>query len=89
MNLTQERKLSIRHKVEPLLAALDPQLKLVEILVESTRQYLGFVVQHFDRPMVLRVEWITYSSINPEELKEHLAEQIRQKLKKKKSKPFF
>ena len=40
MNLTQERKLRIRQKVEPLLAALDPQLKLVEILVESTRQLL-------------------------------------------------
>ena len=82
MNLTQERKLRIRQKVEPLLAALDPHLKLVEILVESTRQYLGFVVQRIDRPMVLRVEWITYASIDAAELQQHLAEQIRERMKK-------
>ena len=88
MNLTQERKLRIRQKVEPPLAPLDPQLKLIEILVESTRQYLGTVVQRIDRPMVLRVEWVTCASISPAELQEHLAEQIRQRPGKGIAKPF-
>ena len=80
MNLSQERKQNIRHRVEPILTELDPQLKLVDILVESTRELLGFVVQRGERPMVLRVEWIQYSGIRTTELRHLLAEQIREKL---------
>ncbi len=80
MNLSEERKQNIRNRIEPLLAEFDPQLNLVEILVESTREFLGFVVQQGERPMVLRIEWIRYSGARTEELREILFRQLRERL---------
>ena len=80
MNLSEERKQNIRHRVKPILTELDPQLKLVDILVESTREFLGFVVQRGEQPMVLRVEWIKYSGFRTTELRNLLAKQIQERL---------
>lgn len=79
MELTSERKLSIRRRLEPLLAALDPELKFVEVILDSNRENLGVVLQKGDRPAMLRFDFVHYVSMPEAELRAALTEQLRAK----------
>lgn len=79
MELSPERKRSLRRRIEPLLAELDPELCLVEFLLDSTKQNLGIVVQKDDQPAVLRLDWIRYVSMAEEELRQTLKTQLQAK----------
>lgn len=80
MKLGSEAGQKIRGRVEPLLTELDADLALLEVLLDSTRRYLGLVVQKGDRPMILKLEWINYITLKDAELKENLAKQLREKI---------
>lgn len=79
MELTPERKRSIRQRLEPLLAACDPELKFVEVILDSERRNLGVVVQKEDQPAVLRFDFVNYISMPEAELRARLEEQLRAK----------
>ncbi len=79
MELTAERKRAVRRRLEPLLAALDPELKFVQVILDSSRENLGVVVQKDDRPAMLRLDFIRYISMPDTELKEIIAQQLRAK----------
>ena len=79
MELTPERKQSIRRRLEPLLAGLDPELKFIEVFLDSSRENLGVVAQKEDRPVVLRLDFVRYVSMPEAELRETVARQLRAK----------
>ncbi|MFQ5778881.1 MAG: hypothetical protein ACE5IP_12825 [Terriglobia bacterium] len=79
MELTPERKRSIRRRLEPLLAALDPELSCIEIILDADRKNLGVVLQKADRPAMLRLDFVRYVSISDAELRSTLAGQLRAK----------
>lgn len=79
MELSPERKRSIRRRIEPLLVAFDPELHLIELLLDSTKEHLGIVVQKNDQPLLLRLDWLRYVSMSDSELRETLSTQLRAK----------
>jgi len=79
MELTPERKQSIRRRLEPLLAGLDPELKFVEVILDSSRENLGVVAQKDDQPVILRLDFVRYVSMPEAELRATLARQLRAK----------
>jgi len=79
MELTPERKQSIRRRLEPLLAALDPELKFIEVFLDSSRENLAVVAQKEDRPAVLRLDFVRYVSMPEAELRDTITQQLRAK----------
>jgi len=79
MELTPERKRSIRQRIEPVLRGLDSELHFIEVILDSTRENLGVVVQKDDRPALLRLDFVRYVSMPDAELRETLARQLQQK----------
>lgn len=79
MELTPERKQSIRRRLEPLLAGLDPELKFIEVILDSSRENLGVVAQKDDQPVLLRLDFVRYVSMPEAELRATLARQLRAK----------
>lgn len=76
MALSPERKQNIRNRVEPFLHKLANDLTLVEILLDSTREHLAFVVQVDEQPVILRVDWLLYVRMTDAELAATLAQQL-------------
>ena len=72
--LGEERRQKILERVGGLLRQIDPDVKLHEVILDSTRQQLAFVTQKGDRPIVLGMSWLDYVSRRDEELKQKLAE---------------
>ena len=79
MELTPERKQSIRRRLEPLLAGLDPELKFIEVILDSSRENLGVVAQKDDQPVMLRLDFVRYVSMPEAELRATIAQQLRAK----------
>jgi len=79
MELTAERKRSIRRRLEPLLAQLDPEIQFIQVILDSSRQYLGVVIQKVNRPAMLRFEFIRYISMPDSEVRDDIARQLRAK----------
>lgn len=79
MELTAERKRSIRRRLEPLLAQLDPEIEFIQVILDSSRQNLGIIVQKRDRPAMLRFDFIRYISMPDSEVRETIAGQLRAK----------
>ena len=79
MELTPERKQSIRRRLEPLLAGLDPELKFIEVFLDSNRENLGVVVQKEDQPAILRLDFVRYVSMPEAELLAAIARQLQAK----------
>lgn len=79
MELTPERKRSIRRRLEPLLAELDPEIKFIQVILDSSRENLGVVVQKADRPAMLRLDFIRYVSMPDAELRATVAWQLQAK----------
>lgn len=79
MEFTPERRRSIRRRLEPLLAGLDPEIHFIQVIVDSKRENLGVVVQKADRPAMLRLDYVSYISIPDDELRATLAQQLQTK----------
>ena len=76
----EERRKQIMARVTPLLQAIDPELRLLELLLDSTRQQLAFVLQKGDLPLVVGMNWLDYVSHRDEELQARLREGIAKRL---------
>ncbi len=79
MELTPERKRSIRRRLEPLLAALDPELKFIQVILDSRRENLGVVAQKEDQPVMLRLDFVRYVSMPDAELRDTILQQLQQR----------
>jgi hypothetical protein len=78
--LGEDRRRQILSRVTPLVQAADPEVHLLEVLLDSTRQQLAFVMQKGDWPIVVGLNWLDYVSHRDEELQEKLKEGIERRL---------
>ena len=79
--LGEERRQKILERVGALLREIDPEIRLHEVVLDSTRQQLAFVTQKGERPIVLGMNWLDYVSHRDEELKQKLRECLDKRLK--------
>jgi hypothetical protein len=78
--LGEDRRNKILQRVGPLLHDIDPDVHLHEVVLDSTRQQLAFVMQKGEWPIVIGMNWLEYVSHRDEELKERLAESLKTRL---------
>lgn len=78
--LGEERRLKILERVTPLLREIDPEVHLHDVLLDSTRQQLAFVMQKGEWPIVIGMNWLDYVSHRDEDLKARLAAALKQRL---------
>ena len=79
MDLSHERKQSIRQRLEPVLSGFDPGLRFITVFLDSSRTNLAIVAQKDDYPVVLRLDFLRYVSMPDEELRDTLVEQLRRR----------
>jgi len=79
MELTAERKRAIRRRLEPLLAEIDPGLKFIQVILDSSRENLGVILQKDDQPAMLRLDFIRYISMPDTELRDIITQQLQAK----------
>jgi hypothetical protein len=84
--LSEERREKILKRVEPLLREIAPDVRLLDVFLDSTRQQLAFVLQKGEWPIVVGMNWLDYVSHRDEELREHLAIGLAKRLEKAKAK---
>lgn len=78
--LGEERRDKILERVTPLLREIDPEVNLHEVLLDSTRQQLAFILQKGEWPVVIGLSWLDYVSHRDEDLKQRLAEGLTRRL---------
>ena len=71
--LGEERRNKILERVRPLLAEIDGEIRLLDVLLDSTRQQLVFVMQKGAWPVLVGMNWLDYVSQRDAELKAQLA----------------
>jgi hypothetical protein len=74
--LREERRSRILNRIRPLVAAIDAELHLVEVILDSTRQELAFVLQRGETPYVVGMLWIDFVSNREAELQRCLKESL-------------
>ena len=80
MLLGAERRVRIRQRLEPILKEYNPELQFAAVFVDSTREYLGVVLQLGERPLLLKFRWVDFIS-NPDNfLRDEVFAQLHQKL---------
>jgi len=78
--LGEETKQKILRRVRGLLASIDPEVHLLDVVLDSTRQQLAFVMQKGEWPLVVGMTWLDYVSHRDEELKNRLEQGLKQRL---------
>jgi len=78
--LGEDRRNKILQRVSQLLAEVDPEVHLHEVVLDSTRQQLAFMLQKGEWPVVIGMNWLDYVSHRDEELKERLAQSLQARL---------
>jgi hypothetical protein len=78
--LGEERENKIVQRLRPLLAAIDPDIHLHKVILDSTRHQLAFILQKGEDPLVLGMNWLDYVSHRDEELKTRLAAGLKERL---------
>ena len=80
MQLSVERRARIQQRLEPILRAIDPELRFIAVFVDSSREYLGIVVQLRDRPLLLKFGWVDFISRSDDSLRQEVSAQLGAKL---------
>lgn len=78
--LGEDRRQKILERVGALLREIDPEIKLHEVILDSTRQQLAFITQKGERPIVIGMNWLDYVSHRDEDLKLRLREALEHRL---------
>lgn len=78
--LTEDRRAKVLDRVGRLMKAVDPAVHLHEVLLDSTRQQLAFVMQKGEWPIVLGMNYLDYVSLRDEELQSRLSAGLQQRL---------
>ena len=80
MKFSPERMAKMRARVTPMLQKINPELHLITIFADSSREHLGVVAQIEDRPIVLKFGWIDFISRPDDDLQAELQSQLERKL---------
>ncbi len=83
MVLSVERRARIQQRLEPILKEYDPELLFISVFVDSTREFLGVVVQSGELPLLLKFRWVDFISNPDSSLHEEVFAQLQQKLARK------
>lgn len=78
--LGEERRKKILQRVAPLIAEIDPEVRLLDVLLDSTRTQLAFVMQKQHWPLLVAMNWLDYVSHRDDELRRRLAEGLQRRL---------
>jgi hypothetical protein len=78
--LGEERRQKIFDRVKGLLLQIDPEVSLIDVFLDSTRQQLAFVMQKHEWPILLGMNWLDYVSHRDEELRIRLEEGLKKRL---------
>ena len=78
--LAEETRQKILHRVRGLLASVDPEVHLLDVILDSTRQQLALVMQKGEWPIVMGITWLDYVSHRDEELRNRLDQGLKQRL---------
>lgn len=78
--LGEKRRQQILERVGQLLAGIDPEVHLLEVVLDSTREQLAFVMQKGEWPIVLGMNYLEYVSHRDEELRSRLEEGLKKRL---------
>lgn len=82
MLLGAERRARIRQRIEPILKEYDPELQFIAVFVDSTREFLGLVVQLLEQPFLLKFRWVDFVSTPDSQLRDEVFSQLDRKLGK-------
>lgn len=80
MKFSPERMSKMRERLAPMLRKFNPELQLITVFADSSREHLGVVAQLEDRPLVLKFGWIDFISRSDQDLQAELNAQLLQKL---------
>ena len=78
--LGEETRQKILRRVRGLLASIDPEVHLLDVVLDSTRQQLAFVMQKGEWPLVVGMTWLDSARHRDEELKSRLEQGLQQRL---------
>jgi hypothetical protein len=78
--LSEDRRAKVLERVGRLIQEVDPAVHLHEVLLDSTRQQLAFVMQRGEWPIVLGMDYLDYVSLRDEELRSRLSSGLQQRL---------
>jgi hypothetical protein len=78
--LSEDRRTKVLERVGRLIQEVDPAVHLHEVLLDSTRQQLAFVMQKGEWPIVLGMNYLDYVSLRDEELRVRLSSGLQQRL---------
>lgn len=78
--LGEERKQNLLQRVGGLLAGIDPEVHLLDVLLDSTREQLAFIMQKGEWPIVLGMSYLDYVSHRDEELCHRLEAGLKRRL---------
>lgn len=79
--LSEERRAKVLDRVGRLMKEVDPSVHLHEVLLDSTRQQLAFVMQKGEWPLVLGMNYLDYVSLRDEDLRSRLSAGLQERLK--------
>jgi len=85
--LGEETKQKIVRRVQGLLSAIDPDVHLLDVILDSTRQQLAFVMQKGEWPIVVGMGWLDYVSHRDEDLKNRLGQGLHLRLEVARTRP--
>lgn len=78
--LNDETRHRILERVGALLARIDSDVHLLDVLLDSTRTQLAFMLQKGEWPIVLGMDWLDYVSRKDEDLLVRLREGLTERL---------
>ena len=80
MKFGPERMNRMKTRLTPMLKKVHPDLELITVFADASREFLGVVAQLEDRPVVLKFGWIEFISRPDDDLQAELNAQIQRKL---------
>lgn len=78
--LGEDRRNKILARVTPLLREIDSEVSLHDVLLDSTRQQLVFVMQKGEWPILIGINWLDYVSHRDGDLQARIQEGLRRRL---------
>jgi len=72
--ISEERRQSILQRATGLLAQIDKDVQLHDVILDSTRQQLVLVMQKNDLPVLVGLSYLDYVSHRDEDFKQFLRE---------------
>ena len=79
--LTEERRKQVFERLAGLVAAMDPEVQLLEVVLDSTREQLAVILQKGEWPLVLAMNWMEFVSASDDALRHGLREKLAERIR--------